>query len=946
MIEINAENLKIAYKKLKSYVYYYNSSNFLKKKIIEFESWNSKEGMDLKFNTLAKTLMSEIEYLKNYHDSLFKVEPPRNYYHPSYLVYPKKNTASNDGESVKVDGINLFIDLDIKYHLVDVLYALNLEEKFHTNIDESAYGNVVNKHAIEYSNQGFKMLDNTLLFENHTFQYKKWKNCLLEAFRKEDSNNEYEDSLENVAIIKFDVEKCFYNIRFNFDDYDLGDGISAIMKNIFNYYKTIVIEKMGLPSLSTNVSLLPIGLVSSYVILNSIMYNVDKKLTETTLGHGRYVDDFLILVSVNDFKQDKEKFLCEYFSDLLKSVNTNDSSNTDLKLIVNDSLELKLNKEKTIVKYYKKLKRNDIQDETYDLVSNSIDIDEIEDRKSNITIDEKTMQKIGYEFNKIYNWADLKRYFFELDEQELINSFPLWKMLFCKIKELSEDSEEMNSFIAEIVKRITDSIDKITIKLEKINTNFIDDFRKNLINVLKNELDVAKGIVFDSIFTNHYLSTISQNDKINFIEDKNQFIYAFPIRITQNEIMFYLETHNFLFCDEDSTKGFFNLVDFTYKNLNDYHIYGFDSFSTSLETDEKYKKIYVKISFEGNLLKVFSDEKLPNSKEAFVVKKVKKIDISKKLKIALVNFALPEVSLEKEQKKKNKEDISHIYDMENYDIFNQSSKEANLNVIKRIIRKAKNNGADYIVFPEFAIQYDDGMDVLNYCRKMHVSLISGLTHKLDKKTKSAYNLTMIYDDRLSLCLCHYKRYLAPLEKELLLNNDYIGVSVLEYPYFIIDDELLKYSSMTCYEGTNIHDRALFQNQIEAMFLPVYNFDTPYFSNIVESFSRDISAYIIQSNANCYGDSRITAPIDIKNMDIVKLKGGINSYFVIGEIDRSMRILRGEHEKRLDDIYDDVAKKGFVEEIDKEKLNNEKNDFKNKNKYNSNVFKSFSAGTNK
>lgn len=37
MYEINAENLKWAYKKLKHYIYFYRSSSYLKDKIIEFE---------------------------------------------------------------------------------------------------------------------------------------------------------------------------------------------------------------------------------------------------------------------------------------------------------------------------------------------------------------------------------------------------------------------------------------------------------------------------------------------------------------------------------------------------------------------------------------------------------------------------------------------------------------------------------------------------------------------------------------------------------------------------------------------------------------------------------------------------------------------------------------------------------------------------------------------
>ena len=946
MLEVNAENLKLAYKKLKSYVYYYNSSNFLKKKIIEFEDWRTIDERDAKFRNIANSLLRDIEYLKENHDSLFKVE-----HRPSYIVYPKKNTASSEGDAINIDGFNLFIDLEIKFHLIDVLYALNLQEKFYSEINSCAYGNVIHKKALDYTPQGIKMLDNVLLFENHTYQYKKWKNCLIKAFEKENSKGEYEESLENVAIIKLDVEKCFYNIRFDFSTYDLGDGISSIMKNVYNYYKTIVSEKMGFDRPGTNKALLPIGLISSYVILNSIMSNVDEKILEKTIAYGRYVDDILMMVSVDELKLKKEDFLANLFPNVIDTIQSG-----ELNLIVNESLKLKLNKDKTIVKLYKKLNRNDIQDETYDFISNSIDIDEIEDRRSNIFIEEKPMQRIGVELNRINDWDDLRKYCSEMNNQEIINSYPLWKSVFSKINDISPNDLEKENLKKQMNNRINQAIENVYLKLDDRFKDSISTLKENLIKVLKEELDVAQKMNFDPTYVAHHLSGITQEVKIRFIENKSGFVYAFPVRITHNEIMFYLGIKGYFDLDKGKREIFFAVVDGIYHILNDYSIYKTEKIESDKINYDKYKQVFMQMSLNDDLVRVGISNDKPTNNQNFIVKILKKLPEQKNIKIALVNFALPEISIKKEKAQEkqraggkldsDERDALKISDMENYDILNQNSKEANPYVVKRLIKKAKKSGADYIVFPEFAIQFSDGMDVLNYCKKMHISLISGLTHQLDSSAHRAYNLTMIYDDRLGVCLCHYKRYLAPSEKEFLLYDDYIGVSFYRYPYFVIDDELLKYSSMTCYEATNISDRALFHNEVEAMFLPVYNYDTPYFSNIIESFSRDISAYIIQANANCYGDSRITAPLEVKNMDIVKLKGGINSYFVIGEINRNMKNVRGEYEKEIDDIYAKVGSKGFVEGVDKKNLDDKKREFKRAHKYDSNVFKSFSAGTNK
>lgn len=51
MYQINEKNLKYAYSKLKKYAYYFNSSNYLKDKIIAFEE---KLKLILKFLTITQ----------------------------------------------------------------------------------------------------------------------------------------------------------------------------------------------------------------------------------------------------------------------------------------------------------------------------------------------------------------------------------------------------------------------------------------------------------------------------------------------------------------------------------------------------------------------------------------------------------------------------------------------------------------------------------------------------------------------------------------------------------------------------------------------------------------------------------------------------------------------------------------------------------------------------
>jgi hypothetical protein len=64
----------------------------------------------------------------------------------------------------------------------------------------------------------------------------------------------------------------------------------------------------------------------------------------------------------------------------------------------------------------------------------------------------------------------------------------------------------------------------------------------------------------------------------------------------------------------------------------------------------------------------------------------------------------------------------------------------------------------------------------------------------------------------------------------------------------------------------------------------YNRDTNYFSNIVESISRDLHVYFAQVNTSQFGDSRITQPSRTEIKDILKLKGGENDTILVGKID--------------------------------------------------------------
>lgn len=95
----------------------------------------------------------------------------------------------------------------------------------------------------------------------------------------------------------------------------------------------------------------------------------------------------------------------------------------------------------------------------------------------------------------------------------------------------------------------------------------------------------------------------------------------------------------------------------------------------------------------------------------------------------------------------------------------------------------------------------------------------------------------------------------------------------------------RFALLVCSELTNISYRASLRGKVDALFVPEWNQDTETFNALVESAALDMHAYIVQCNDRQYGDSRIRAPFkDTWKRDVLRVKGGVTDYCVIGEID--------------------------------------------------------------
>ena len=853
---IDKDNLQGAYLKLKHYMYYYGSSSYLKKEMLGFEKhWNDHESYERYFEGLATWI-----------NSLNDFEPNKRLSNngPSYLLYPKKDKISIGGiDDVIVDETNVFINAPIWIHLVDIIFILNIydlvPDKFET---EYMYGTVFDAE-FKSTNQKSKTPN---LFENHSSNYEEWKEKPLKQFENSD--------FEKAYLIKFDLRRCFYNFKFDIKQFirevfknDYDNLLCELEIEIHNYYTAIFNNEFKNTVKVTNRSILPIGLISSSVILNYYFGEIDAEFGQKCISYGRYADDFLILFEYSDLfigVKDKKELICKIFPNLFLYED-------DELYLINGIRKLQLNKDKLKISIVNKDDPYGFKKKLTQVVSASYV--ENNDNKRESPVDAEVMKIAslrGWMFDYSTTLEQKQRFFSKLNDAELINAYPIWRYI------LPLDKDEY------IEKRIVNAINKIAISQ---SDEFLKPQSLGMIKkTLNNEFLIAKACAEnDNEYKKHLFIDVEQAKIFDFIESYSALRYeCMPISITKSEIMFYLQTHDNLVVSEE-------LITRTEELYSDINYLSEDS-STTFEIVETDNECLTVIN---NLFENYDGD----------------------TRVAVANFQID-----------TKDDLA----IKDYDLDNKYPKNLSFSDICNIIDSASKNGASYILLPEFSVLFDKAYDIISFCFKKKVSLITGLTHYRFKKgiNEFAYNCTLIYSFPLKKPFIHKKRYLPEAERRILEERNIIGLDS-KNKYLIIHDGVLSYSVMTCYEATSINDRASFSNQdIDAIFFPVYNRDTNYFSAIIDSFSRDISAYIIQSNVNEYGDSRITGPLKSISKDLVRLKGGINHYYVIGELSFGERDSYKKYEAELKSLRVDMSSPSYFDDID---------DFISKNK---NIIKNF------
>ena len=217
--------------------------------------------------------------------------------------------------------------------------------------------------------------------------------------------------------------------------------------------------------------------------------------------------------------------------------------------------------------------------------------------------------------------------------------------------------------------------------------------------------------------------------------------------------------------------------------------------------------------------------------------------------------------------------------------------------IAELVNTAVREKADMLVMPEACTPKEWLPTLARTCEKNHLAVVTGVEHIIEDNC--VYNLTAVilpYEEKWtgqwhSVILYHSKNHFAPEEKRMIESLHLRAMEGIESSEAKCDAKYELYSwngfwftVYCCFELTSIRDRSIFQSYIDALIAVEWNQDVNYYSNIIESLSRDIHCYCIQTNTSEYGDSRITKPSKTENKDILRIKGGSNATAHVGTID--------------------------------------------------------------
>lgn len=895
MMEDKLEN---TYRKLKSYLYHDKTLLSEKIKLSEFEE-NIKDNI--------KSLSDKIKN-KNIDQLIENI---------SYRLVPKKiknekekeksiYKNQTEKEQYEVESYNVFIDAPIEIHIISALWVVIVGEKLDLELNDSVYSNRLHRDKFNMFNS-----ESTKLFKPYYQGYSNFRDNAISM-----ALSLHKEKLD-VTVLNIDIKEFFYNIGFDFSSIkDIEDefSLNTLMQKIHDKYHDEVKELE--PNINTsydNKNFLPIGLVSSYVISNHILKKFDEYIVKDLKPeyYGRYVDDMLFVFSNCNKNLDSKYIVCELLnkkgvtklpcgkkeeSDVVLTIEKRKFTLQQKKVKIfhfykNDSISLLAKFKSTIDEnssFFNFLPDEERLFNTLESSSFNIFYSDSENKISSLVGTSKDTLNISRNLASVMTvtaYADFDKLFTEKYNKQVKNVFKgkhifelklYWERVFSYLY----INKKYKLFI-ELVKYFKETIEKIEHKQkenkqkEKLKKDCIEYLQQSILfavatnpKYFKEKMinDLKKVNVFFEEYENPFKTIVSSIRSANMF---NQNLVASPlINYTDIDDDFDLTSKKIELNGLDISKI---KREFSPRFIHYHEVALFYHRIKMINIKRNYLNIIEHINeqykdFNGNNI-----IDLPSIDE----KKIIKVPSRDKetLKIGIVSIKL------------NLKDIEDAYTATPN--LNYSRLKKYIKILNQSIEK--NHKVDLLIFPEVSVPYVWVSLFAKFAKKNNIGIIFGVEH-------------IRIGDRVSNCTCimlpfkidnytevfvnfESKKHFSPSEKIAIESRNYIAnENKLKKEPTLYKWRGCIFSTFNCYELTDIDYRSRLKGKVDFVVAIEYNKDTNYFSNIIDSLSRDLHCYVIQVNTSDYGDSRIVKPSKTEKKDIVILKGGENIYLVVDNID--------------------------------------------------------------
>lgn len=902
-----------AYKKLKSYLYYDKTLVFAKKRLAILE--NDRENFINVLEHIAQNLSTKNALF--FDDLIAKID---------FRVLPKKFKSSLIGSDIvnasadhscNISKINFFIDMPIELYIIDFLWTILVGKIINDRSDILRYsGATAFKPSLYNSSQDLVEgidFESNRAFKPYYGLYTSWRN---KAFKTIQDIHPNTDSL----LVCLDLKSFYYSVDFNFNQLNSllnNDSrlesfsflTSVVEKIYFTYTKLITKYKKGV-KVQKNNSIFPIGAISALVLRELYLYKFDNQIVKTLSPkyYNRYVDDILIVLESNgDDELSSDDLINKYF------INTGlvtRSGATDLKF--SNYGNIRIQKDKVNCFFFPKNQKTillDIYAETIHMNSSEAnllpDTDVLNSsftstayNVENLDISNK-IRELGFLRNNNYNATRFVNSLLRLVKNTFVSNDVMSKY-FEQIEEFYQGSQSVeyaNSWrsIFELYLLCNESTRartlyvKIGQEIAKLNFELLDSdelfekrkstILKRLIADTKEKLDIVTSLTtalnyfFGKNKKVRDLAVIFRNSNM-----MNHSMVAYPllnfssisdVQLTEISISklfkqspkaFELDKFKLQWSPRYISALEFYIANFLYsfngQGYGDNPSLVQDKFIAYNHLGDYAKAEYIFTTTNGqpNCADILlNDSSLYNPKIALVNTNISADD-------AVNVIVCPQKALTINSKVK----------------------------LFKILNTAKEENVDILVFPEYYFPLPWLLDISMFALKNHITIITGMQYiTIDGR---AYNTVCNFVPSITkqhfingLLLFREKNFYAPDEIIELSKINHICMDKGTPFYYRVSNGKYTYSTILCYEFTDITSRAAMKSKIELLFVPQLNKDTNYFSAIVESTARDLHCFVIQANTSAYGDSRITAPYKTESKNILQIKGGETDVVMIATL---------------------------------------------------------------